>query len=246
MIRTLGIPVLNRGDLLMRGITSIDHPIETLFIINNGNDTGVISATQKIQNREIENEGLFENIRIEKHRNLGCGPSWNHVMKNSEGPWLFAGSDVKFLPGMLAMLDRKAEEHPDASIVCGNGYNVFLLTKTCIDKVGYFDENFYPAYFEDVDHFRRVALSGAKAVGVDEFKCIHGEPPFWGSSTVKSDAEYDRKNGITFSNNQDYYIRKWGGYPADEKYRTPFNKEVGLHWWELDAEMRQKNDIWNS
>lgn len=246
MIGTLGIPVLNRADLLLRCILSIDHPIETLFIINNGNDEGILGITSVIEKRNFINEALFQNIRIEKHRNLGCGPSWNHVMKNSEGPWLFAGSDVKMLPGMLASLDETLEKNPDAGIICGNGYNAFLMTKTGVEKVGYFDENFYPAYFEDVDHFRRVGLSGVKAVGVEGFQIVHGEAPYWGSSTVKSNSEYDRKNAITFQNNQNYYVKKWGGLPTQEKFQRPFNKDVGLQWWELDPEMRAKNDIWNS
>ncbi len=246
MIGTLGIPVLNRGDLLMRCVLSVDHPVEHLLIINNGNDEGVIRTAQQIMERQIENEACFENIRVEKHRNLGCGPSWNYIMKNSPGPWLLVGSDVKLLPGSLGLLDATLEKNPDAGIICGNGYNAFLMTESGLKTAGYLDENFYPAYFEDCDHFRRVALSGTKAVGVPGFQIIHGEAPNWGSSTVKSDANYNKKNGITYQSNQGYYVKKWGGLPGKETFKTPFNKDVPMTWWELDPEMRKKNDVWNT
>lgn len=244
MLKTLGVAVLNRGDLLLRCIASIDHPVEHLFLIDNGNDGGVRHTLEQVRTRKIGNAALFSRITIEKHRNLGCGPSWNRITKESPGPWLICGSDVQFSEKKLALIEARSLEHPDASIICAFGYNAFMLTELGVRKVGMFDENFYPAYFEDVDHFRRVALSGAKAVDVPGFHCVHGEAPLWGSSTVSSDPSLKARNGITFANNRDYYIRKWGGPPAQEKWRRPFNRDVPLDWWVLDAALRKKNSLW--
>ncbi len=38
MIPILAIPVLNRGDLLLRCIRSIDYPVGKLVIVNNGDE----------------------------------------------------------------------------------------------------------------------------------------------------------------------------------------------------------------
>jgi len=248
MITTFGIPVLNRGDFLLRCVTSVDHPIENLVIINNGEgkNQSVNEACAKIEGRDIPNAGLFDTIKIEVKKNLGCGPSWNYIFKNSPGPWLIAGSDIKFMPGSLALLDDVYEKNPDAAMVFGDGYNVFLMTPQAVERIGYLDENFYPAYYEDCDHWRRGVLSGVKLVGVPGFKHVHGEEgdPHGGSSTVRSDPELRRKNGITTQNNHSYYVRKWGGSPASETFAKPYNRDVPVTFWEIDPVHRKKNDIW--
>lgn len=248
MITTLGIPVLNRPDFLLRCVTSVDHPIENLVIINNsgGKDTQVGVACAQIEARELPNAALFDTIKIETKKNLGCGPSWNYIFKNSPGPWLIAGSDIMFMPGSLALLDDVFEKNPDVGMVFGDEYNVFLMTQKALDGIGYLDENFYPAYYEDCDHWRRAVLSDVPLVGVPGFKHVHGEvgDPHGGSSTVRSNPDLNRKNSITTRNNHEYYIRKWGGSPSAEKYKTPFNKEVPVSFWEIDSTHRKKNDIW--
>lgn len=244
MIRTLGIAVLNRGDLLLRCVESVDHAVETLFIINNGTDVGVSEVLSRIERRVISNPVAFQNIRIERRKNIGCGPAWNHVIMSSPGWWLLAGSDVQFKPGSLGKLWDRTQEKQDASIVCADGYNVFTISPLGREKVGLFDENFYPAYFEDTDHFRRVALSGALAVNVPGFQLVHGEAPYWGSSTIKSDPSIDGKNAVVMENLGAYYARKWGGPPGHETFMKPFNRNVPLDFWELDPGLRKKNSLW--
>jgi GT2 family glycosyltransferase len=249
MITTLGIPVLNRGDFLLRCVTSVDHPVENLVIINNsgGKNQQVNAACTQIEKRDIPNGTLFDNIKIETKKNLGCGPSWNYIFKNNPGPWLITGSDIMFLPGSLALLDDAYEKNPDAAMVFGDGYNVYLMTQQAVEKIGFMDENFYPAYYEDCDHWRRGVLSGLKLVGVPGFKHVHGEvgDPHGGSSTVRSDADLNRKNGVTSKNNHDYFVRKWGGEPGSKHlHKTPYNKDVPVTFWEIDPVHRQKNDIW--
>lgn len=251
MITTLGIPVLNRGDFLLRCVMSIDHPVENLVIINNGEGKNhqVNAACAQIERREIDNASLFDNIKIEIHKNLGCGPSWNHIFRNYPGPWLMAGSDIAFLPGSIALIDEAYEKNLDGDMVFGDGYNVFMMMQAGLKKVGLLDENFYPAYFEDLDHWRRATLSGAKLVPVPQFKRIHGdaqhpEDSSRGSNTVRSDAELNRRNGVTTQNNLEYYTRKWGGAPGSEQYKTPYNKDVPMTFWELDPVHRKKNDLW--
>lgn len=242
-VRTLGIPVLNRGDLLLRCVVSVDSPISTLFIINNGEDRSVQNMISQIERRDIPNAKMFENIRIEKFRNLGCARSWNHIIRTSPGAWLISGNDIQFSPGDIGKIKDTLARNQDASIVCAMGYAIYCFTELGVRTVGMFDENFYPAYYEDNDHFRRVALTKAKAVGVDNCKPIHGEAPHWGSCTVNSDPALQRKNAVTFGNLKDYYARKWGGEPGKEKFQTPYNRDVPLDYWEIDPVLRNKNSI---
>jgi hypothetical protein len=40
--------------------------------------------------------------------------------------------------------------------------------------------------------------------------------------------------------NRDYYIRKWGGMPLQETFRTPFNQGGSPRDWELEPGRVQK------
>lgn len=243
MIKTLGIPIVNRGDLLLRCVSSIDEPIHTLFIINNGTSDDVAGAIHQIKERAIVSGNLFTEIRVERYKNLGCSRSWNRIMAACPGPWLISGNDMKFMPGSVKKINDALAANPDASIVCADGYAIFCMTPLGIQKVGLFDENFYPAYYEDLDHFRRVQLSGAKAVGVPDFKFVHGEAPHWGSATLKSDPGLEKKFAIFTSNLREYYIRKWGGEPGKEKFTRPYNRSVALDFVEIDKVLFEKNSI---
>ena len=76
-IPVLGIPVLNRGDLLERLVLSIDIPVETLFIVNNGNDEGVWNAIQKIR---LGLNPLVESVCVYSEcRNIGVATSWTKL-----------------------------------------------------------------------------------------------------------------------------------------------------------------------
>lgn len=243
MIKTLGIPIVNRGDLLLRCVASIDHPIHTLFIINNSTSGEVDGAIHQIQERAIPSGDLFTEIKVEKHKNLGCSRSWNHIIRSCQGPWLICGNDIQFMPGNVKKISDVQDANPDASIVCADGYSIFCMTDVGVKKVGLFDENFFPAYYEDLDHFNRVKLSGAKAVGVTDFKFVHGEAPHWGSSTVKSDPALEKKFAAFTANLREYYIRKWGGEPNKETFKTPYNRQVALDYCEYDSVLRGKNSI---
>lgn len=251
MIKTLGIAVLNRGDFLHRCVLSVDHPIENLVIINNSNGKNQVvnSVCASLEARNFQNAALFENVKIETNKNLGCGPSWNRIMKGYPGPWLIAGNDIAFLPGALSLFDDVYERHPAADLIFGDGYNVFMMTPSGVEKIGYFDENFFPAYYEDVDHHYRASLAKATILGVDGFRRIHGDatsPDDYsqGSNTVRSDPLIRQKNGTTMNNNYQYFVRKWGGTPEGPKFPTPYNKDVPVTFWELDPELRKKNDLW--
>lgn len=239
----LGIPVLNRGDLLERCLDSIDCPVDRIVVLNNGNDPSVESYTKCLKGR-LQN---FELIR--PARNLGVAGSWNYFLRNYEASYhLICGSDIKFAAGDLEKINDAVVTHPDHAIIFGNhGYSIFALTKRGVDLVGYFDENFYPAYLEDCDHFHRLRMLGGKSLEVPDTHAVHGEPPHWGSSTILSNAVYRERNGVTHGNNFTYYRAKWGGINGHELYAHPFNDPTkSPQFWELNQDLRRANDIWDA
>jgi GT2 family glycosyltransferase len=93
------------------------------------------------------------------------------------------------------------------------------------DLIGYFDEEFYPAYFEDNDMDYRVKLKGWKT-----FQHVHIKYAHEGSHTLNSLRGTDKAKTINegFLKNQDRYKKKWGGLPGQETFEKPFNGEPQL------------------
>lgn len=242
-IPIIGIPILNRGDLLVRCVESIDYPVERIVIVNNGNDEAVRASITLLKARH-------SNIEVvEPAHNLGVAGSWNYILRHYAATFhLICANDIEFAPGDLAEIDRFVLEHLDYAIMFANhGYSVFALTKQGIALIGYFDENLYPAYLEDCDHFYRVKLLGGKSDNIPGIHAIHGEAPCWGSSTILSNPVYRQRNGITHGNNFRYYRAKWGGINGQEVYLYPFNDPTkSPRDWTLDNAIRKANDIWDT
>jgi len=98
-------------------------------------------------------------------------------------------------------------------------FSCFLIKKETIEKVGWFDEKFFPAYFEDNDYHYRIKLAGLLAYKNSRALYYH-----FGSRTIKESEEVKTKCNIGYSVNREYYKEKWGGEPGKETFRTPFNK----------------------
>jgi len=92
MIPCIGVLVLNRGDLLLRMVDSIDVPVERLCIVQNGSDDTV---TEAIRDIAAGRNNLINKVYIEQpFRNMGVAPSWNSIIKSFPECeyWLIANS----------------------------------------------------------------------------------------------------------------------------------------------------------
>ena len=247
-IPLLGIPILNRGDLLERLICSIDYPVQKLFIVNNGNDIGVLQVIHKIVNGL--NENIKEVVVYTPEKNLGVAGSWNTIInENMDCPyWVISANDMMFSEsGSVEKMAFYAEQnHLTNAMMYVDGYSCFCMTQLGLKEVGTFDENIFPAYLEDSDHFYRLRLSGAIATGFPDVKFIHGEPPNYGSSTINTNDKYQKANGITHGRNFEYYFKKWGGRGGEEIFKNPFNdSSKSIKFWELDVERRKiQEETW--
>jgi hypothetical protein len=72
---------------------------------------------------------------------------------------------------------------PEA-ITDGADFSCVMLTSAALDRFGWFDANYRPAYFEDNDYYGRVVLGGGRCRMVHAARFFHH-----GSLTVRSDAE---------------------------------------------------------
>ena len=97
-------------------------------------------------------------------------------------------------------------------------FSCFAISKNCIDKVGLFDEAFYPAYFEDNDYHYRMRLEHLKAICDSRAIYYH-----LGSRSRNLTPAFRQFLDECYLRNKEYFKQKWGGEPGDEKFTEPFN-----------------------
>jgi hypothetical protein len=103
-------------------------------------------------------------------------------------------------------------EHPN--------FSCFLVAPDFFELCGTFDENFWPAWYEDNDMHRRIELLGYKAIMTTAAPQVH----YGGISTGMI------VNNPGSGQSQQYYISKWGGLPNShpvsddlkEKWTVPY------------------------
>lgn len=229
---TLVIPTLNQPEKLRNTITDFYAgsriPNRTI-IVNNGIDPKTMEKIFSPEERVDRNIWIFQ-----PPYNLGVSGSCNIAMAlcsvwNSF--WLHSNDDVQVDPAMLKLMETEMEEvvqdssklqfvfpeHGEGSLFTIFLANPFVLSQ----KVGLFDEQFFPAYFEDNDYARRMMLTGL----VYRNMVMGAKYEHYTSSTVLSfSPEQKIKHDEQFGGNREKYISKWGGEPEHEQFTTPYGK----------------------
>lgn len=178
--------------------------------------------------------------------NLGVGASWNFGMRWALGrlaPYCFmVNHDVILRPDTYRLLLE-----PIGGFVSGVGvhtspevawatplkvgifpklrggpdFSCFVIRRPFYERVGAFDECFYPAYREDNSYHWR-----AKCAGLGDHIFSVNVPYLHvdgGSAAIKKNPELRALNNARWGQNGDLYREMWGGDPGRELYTVPFN-----------------------
>ncbi len=198
----------------------------------------------------LENNEILKwvNGHTTTNSHIGVSGGWNKILeyafeKNDFENVIIVGSDIEMTNNFFDELIIEYESSKADLFLC-NGFNCFIISKKCYDLAGKFDENFFPAYFEDNDYDHRVKKTKEliyRNVGHKD-KLKH-----FGSAVIRLNDDCNSANGQTFTMNRNYYNKKWGGNPTEEKFEYPYNNsELTLKDWILDKEIHQKKiRIWN-
>lgn len=166
--------------------------------------------------------------------NRGLARSWNDGLEDAYK----MGADVAILVNddMLAtredlnLLAQAALDQRDCGVVAALGYDSNMqrdqsmnfgftaINPVALETVGYFDENYWPIYGEDVDYSYRCGLAGVRFGATGPTGVVH-----LGSQTVKQVPELAAQNQVTFPANEQYHIKKWNGSYNKETWSVPFN-----------------------
>jgi GT2 family glycosyltransferase len=202
----LGIPTLNRYDLLECLIASAEAGTikpKGYVIIDNG---GRWQPTQLPDNCQI----------VRPERNLGVAASWNYLLRCSDSePIVISNDDISLAPTSFAEILSALQS--GALLVNAYGFALFAQTPECTRRVGYYDEEFYPAYYEDTDYERRCRIAGVERMELKPSAQHVG----WATSRAMNDEL--SQHFAWQRNNYEYYMRKWGGPLGSERFLLPFD-----------------------
>ena len=205
----IGIPTINRWDLLKHNLRFYkrDFPGVHIQVIDNGK--------QGIDEAYMPNCNVFC-----ADENLGVATSWNLLIQKifdlGHSHAIILNDDIYWGKNKLDVLEL-LNHHKDGFFLSEESFSVFIISKATWEKVGLFDQRFYPAYFEDMDYLYRMRIAGIKI-----YKSIQLNPQILRqSSSVSKDASLLRNKG----QNELYYMKKWGGKVGYEKFSEPFDKK---------------------
>jgi hypothetical protein len=118
------------------------------------------------------------------------------------------------------ILNYKLPEGQEPSFSDHPNFSCFLIAPEYFEKVGMFDENFAPAWYEDNDSHRRATLAGLREICTTAAPMVH----------IGGVTTHMMENNVGSGGSQAYYIEKWGGIPEShplqaqkEHYLTPYN-----------------------
>lgn len=193
MIPVVGFATLTKFNLAERLLHSIDYPVEHLVVVNN-------SGTKQWQPFKPE---TVQNLwHIEVPFGLGLVGAWNLIIKSTPyAPyWVLVNDDAWFYPGSLEQIENQVdsnalnfvhiEQTPWAAPIIGEGV---------VEKVGLYDEAFYPIYFDDNDYERRIRNAG---IEVKQLDVRLGHEP------MSTRQDFHAFNNVTWGRNEARYVKK--------------------------------------
>lgn len=216
IMNVLFVPSIGLDDSLIRRLAdSVDYPIKWKCALNNG----PLGALEKFGND-------YPDWHIkETGQNHGVAGSWNACAKwfSSEPCWLLMNEDAHFLPGYLEKICSAADHNQSASIIYLNESRAFYcFVSTLIGRMalGDFDENFWPAYYEDCDYRVRMKLLGV------ENQCVYALPdlpPLPRGKPRTGGGDYNAMLQGAGLLTRAYWRRKWGSDNRETpEYQTPY------------------------
>jgi GT2 family glycosyltransferase len=220
------IPCHNNSALLIDGLESIlaqtisvrifaidnGSKDNTPFVLNTlGNEHVVarfdpqlgVAGAWNLGLRKLFNEAGAERVLV-TNQDVILRPDTYETLLKEDADFVTAVSTRE--PNLLEGPSGGRRPHPDFSCYC--------ISKICYNRVGPFDESYYPAYFEDNDYHIRMAKAGIEAYCLD-FPFYH-----YGAGTMKNATEEELAQyyGPGFLHSKQYFQSKWGVLPGTKQY----------------------------
>ncbi len=167
--------------------------------------------------------------------NKGVAASWNDGidhMRARDADWLIVMSaSMRFGPpgglDFVEHLEANPEAHAIAATDVKGGWHFIAFSRLALDTCGRFDQNFYPAYYEDIDYGTRLRFGlefNHPKVEIEAYCKSVGHGTRLGK--VKCDDQPCRQ----------YMLDKWGDI-SNPTWEHPFNNpDFPLTYWPDSAD----------
>lgn len=198
------VPVLKRYDLLRQMLLSLKQSTvqpDSVYVIDNGRDGERVNLAI--------NASPVPTILHTPDKPMGVAESWNWFIQNVPEDRVIANDDVLF--GSHSLVRLVASE-ADLIWAKGCGFSCFVIRDSCIEKLGFFDEDISPGYgyYEDEDYLQRLDGRGTRerSATAEEVECgvMHARSQTLAKNSPAEMVEHHRKFKIAQAN----YAKKWG------------------------------------
>jgi len=232
----------NNQPLLAQAVDSFlyqDVPSVRVLIINNGSTDGTVDwihSINKLTDGQVTsmdfypqkgvahawNAGLRWLRYLDARQVLVCNqdvwlrPDTYRLLKERDGYFVTAiGKDSYEDVVNATPHPENTRPHPD--------FSCFMISRSCFDEVGPFDEKFLGAYAEDSDYHCRMHKAGVEAVAIDlPFYHVGG-----GAQTIKyALPEAAEQIGKQANENRQRFLEKWGFEVGSPEYYAFFKQPV--------------------
>jgi len=174
-------------------------------------------------------------------KNRGLAKSWNDAIQMSQNYGdefcIIANDDIKFKDGgfvsfvdfvrniegdygLATVLGQEGENSSHAGQAISQEFACGVIGKKALREIGFLDQNFTPAYFEDTDYIYRMRLAGL-TIALDERVLVEHER----SKTMRSSSEAKGLVSEASERNRKLFIEKWGGDFHSAHFKRPFNDQ---------------------
>jgi len=182
-------------------------PETNIYVAVNGfNDSKVQGRfLARLQNELCQDE-MMSNTFVLHDKPVGLTRLWNELLSQGNcKTTLILNDDLRIFPWFRTWIERK---HWNSTISLINGtWSHFFLTKSILDEVGWFDEDFRGIGFEDMDYTARCAYQG---ITINNMRCQYIKHLDHQPSRTSFDEQSSTLWGPKYSSiNHDTFFQKW-------------------------------------
>lgn len=166
------------------------------------------------------------NIRlIESPKRITVSQAWNLGMMLADTDFfIFASSDVEFLSDKLFRRFQLEYQRTNSPYILSGNHAVFMLHKSILQKVGWFDESFTLGPHFDTDFMLRAQEAGINVTSIpNEGMYIHGDTPE--ETILRSTTGLEDRLPMNDFTNDRVFKEKWQtDWPGWEPYINDVHK----------------------
>lgn len=144
-----------------------------------------------------DKRGLFELVKAIEGKNEYGGATPKILLQSDRSHVQYAGSRVGLITSLNYSNSGPDGERFNKKIVTENAGGSVLIKEEVVREVGFFDESFFPVYYEDADYSYRVKEAGYKILYVPTSHFYH-KAPFQDTNAWLDHAYLTARNKIIF------------------------------------------------